>query len=209
MTTVAPTATVDGQTLADFLSISTRQLASELDKDTLAAQTIGDEGLSQWLIHTQWSSLSEHAATSACALLKENVVDIFAGAWCKFSELTKCARETLEHPESSSHITLADHEFSYEIEPKLKVLLNGKQAGEIPFKVCVTFTVKGIILELAAGCVSKVESGKLEWAAAMHCGTKQIWSHELHALDLPGQLKLKHPISILKETKPTKPRKAG
>jgi hypothetical protein len=40
-------------------------------------------------------------------------------------------------------------------------------------------------------------SGQLKWSAHLKCGNTEVWSHELGGLDLPGELKLRHPISIL------------
>jgi hypothetical protein len=137
-------------------------------------------------------------AAATCGLLSDNVVDIFAGAWCKFSELKKCAKETVKHQGSMSSVVVGDHDFTYEIEPKLEIQLNGKKVGEIPFTIEVTFTVNAMVLEIMAGTVRKVRTGRLKWSAHIKCGSKEVWSHELGGLDLPGELNLRHPMPILR-----------
>lgn len=189
--------TINGQTLESLFEISSKQLTAKLNKDTLLREAREDGSFSKWLAHTEWPSLSESVASGACGLLSDNVVDVFAGAWCKFSELTKCAKETVEHSGSASNVVLGDHDFTYEIEPKLEILLDGQRVGEIPFAVEVTFTVNAMVLEIASGCVSKVRSGQLNWSAHVKCGSTEVWTRELGGLDLPGELKLRHPISIL------------
>jgi hypothetical protein len=194
---IGANAIINGQTLQSLLRISSKDLANGLDKDTLLREARQDGSFSKWLAQTQWPSLSESAASSACSLMSNNVVDIFAGAWSKFSELTKCAKETVKHPGSTSDVVVGDHDFTYENKPALEILLDGKSVGEIPFTVGVTFTVNAMVLTITSGCVTKVLVGRLKWSAYVKCGSKEVWSHELGELDLPGELKLHDPISIL------------
>jgi hypothetical protein len=209
MTNIDANATINGQSLQDLLRVSSDDIAAALNKTTLRKAVEQDSGFTGWLATAQWPALSQSVATGACSLLSDNVVDIFAGAWCKYKELTQCAEETLAPPGSTSTVTLADHDFTYEIEPSLEILIDGKKVGTIPFAVAVTFTVKAMMLEIASGCVGKVQSGRLSWSASLNCGSSAIWTRELGGLDLPGELKLKQPISILRSKSEASRRTAG
>jgi hypothetical protein len=111
------------------------------------------------------------------------------------SELKRCAKETREDG-SAMDVELAEHDFTYEMEPCVDVLLNGVKVAHIPFKVAVTCTVSGLELFLKQGCVYQVRSGKLDCKAEIRCGESVVWSRELAGVNLPGELHLSKPIAL-------------
>ncbi len=164
-------------------------------KMLLAAARDDGKQFTTWMTQTQWPHLSVGVAEHVCDFLKENLVGVFAGAWAKYSELKRCAKETREDG-STMDVALADHDFTYEMEPYVDVLLNGVKVADIPFKVAVTFTVSGLELFLKKGCVYQVRSGKLDCKAEIRCAQSVVWNRELAGVNLPGELHLSKPITL-------------
>lgn len=189
-------ATIDGQTLEAFLGVKRKELEASMDNKMLLAAA-RDEGkrFSTWLAKTKWQYLPAGVADHVCAFLQEDMVGVFAGAWTKFTELKKCARET-RRDGSTMDVSLADHNFTYEMQPHVDVLLNGVKVAEIPFKIDVTCVVSGLDLFLKQGCVYQVRSGKCDCKADILCAEKVVWTRKLAAVNLPGKLHLSKPIPL-------------
>ena len=188
--------TINGQSLQDFLGVTRKELEASLDSKTLVAAA-RDEGkqFSRWMNATEWQGLSQGVADHVCGFLQDDLVGVFAGAWSKFSELRKCARETRKEG-TTMDVSLASHDFTYEIEPLVDVLLDGVKVAEIPFKIELTCEVNGLDLFLKQGCVYQVRSGKCDCKAEIYCAEKLVWTRTLASVNLPGELHLSRPITL-------------
>jgi hypothetical protein len=187
---------IDGRTLESFLGVTRQELEARMDSKTLvAAARDEDKKFSRWLAQTHWQGLPGSVADHVCGFLQENPVAVFAGAWGKYAELKKSARETREKG-TTIDVSLASHDFTYEIEPHVDVLLNGVKVAEIPFTIELTCEVNGLDLFLKQGCVYQVRSGKCDCEAEILCGKTAVWTRKLVDMNLPGVLELSKPIRL-------------
>jgi hypothetical protein len=188
--------TIDGQTLEDFLGVTRKELEASLDSRTLVAAA-RDEGkqFSRWITETNWQGLSQGVADHVLDFLQDDLVGVFAGAWSKFTELEKCARETRKEG-TTMDVSLASHDFTYQIEPHVDVLLDGVKVAEIPFKIELTCEVNGLDLFVKQGCVYQVRSGMCDCKAEIHCAEKLAWARNLASVNLPGEIHLSKPIPL-------------
>src|SRR5260370_35210782 len=153
-------ARIDGRTLEDFLGVTRDELVTKLDNKTLVAAARDDgKRLSTWLSQTKWQHLPGGMADQVCNFLQANLIDVFAGAWAKYGELKKYARETRKNG-NTLDVSLAEHEFTYEMEPPGEILLTGKKITQIPCTIQLICAVGGRVLYLKKGCVRQVRSGK-------------------------------------------------
>ena len=188
--------TIKGQTLQDFLGVTRKELEASLDTKTIvAAARDKKKQFSHWMTATKWQGLSSGVADHVCRFLHSDLVAVFAGAWSKFAELKKCARETRKDG-TTMDISLASHDFTFEIEPHVDVLLDGVNVAEIPFKIELTCDVNGLDLFLKEGCVYEVRSGSCDCKAQIYCAEKLVWSRNLTSMNLPGELQLARPIDL-------------
>lgn len=192
-------ATIDGRPLRSLLSVTREELAARLDSDTLvAAARDNEKKFASWMVSTHWPQLTGRVADHLLGFLEENVVTIFAGAWSKYAELRKAARETLEAEKSTVDVALADHDFTWSIRPEIDVLLNGSQVASIPFTIELACAVSALELSLCKGAINRVSSGKCSCKAQISCADfPPVWERPLAGVDLPGELRLTHPITII------------
>lgn len=189
-------ATVDGRTLREFLAVTREELAASMDSKMLIAAARDDgKRFTTWMTQTQWPHLSVGVAEHVFDFLQENLAGVFAGAWAKYSELKRCANETREKG-STMDVALADHDFTYEMEPSVDILLNGVKVADIQFKIAMTCAVSGLELFLKQGSVYQVRSGKCDCKAEIRCAEKVVWSRNLAGVNLPGELHLSNPIAL-------------
>jgi hypothetical protein len=198
--TPSPESNTNGRTLEQLLQVSKDSLKTRIDSAEILKSVRDDHHeFSKWMQETHWSGLSGVMASHLCGYLQDNIVGIFAVAWKKFAELRKCALETNHDETATSNVSLADHEFSYEIKPRLDVELNGKKVAEIPFTISALFNVSGLELGLREGCVNHVRTGKCEFAGTLVLAEQELWRSPSATLDLPGEFHLMKPIRLVAE----------
>jgi len=192
-------AAINGRSLRELLSVTREELAACLKSDNLiAAARDNEKKFAGWMASTQWPELNGLVADHLLGFLEENVVTIFAGAWSKYVELRKAARETLDETKSTAAVALADHDFSWSINPEIDVLLNGAKVASIPFIIELAFVVCALELSLCKGAINRVSSGRCSCKAQISCGDfPPVWERSLAGVDLPGELRLTHPITIV------------
>jgi len=190
-------AALDGRKLKDFLNVTKAELAQKLDGHKLL-EAEGDEKkqLIARMAETQWRLLPDQVAEHVCGFLEDNVVDIFAAAWSQFYELKRHARETRDDAKTTMDVALADHDFTYEMEPSVELLLDGVPVKTIPFRVAMTCTVEGLVLGLKQGAVYRVRSGHANSNAEIRCAGKVVWERPLFGTNLPGELRLAKPLVL-------------
>jgi hypothetical protein len=199
MTPSAEVAT-NGRTLEELFQVSKGSLSARIDSAEVLKSVREDQRqFSKWMEETHWSGLSDAIATHLCRYLQNNVVGIFAEAWCKFAELRKEARKTVHDENATTNVALADHDFSYEIKPCLDIELDGKKVGEIHFMIAAHFDVNGLELGLSKGCVNEVRAGKCEFSGTLDLADKELWRSPSATLDLPGEFHFAKPIWIVAE----------
>jgi hypothetical protein len=191
-------ATVEGRTLQEFLEVTREELAAHVDAGaiTRAAEAAGQsmQQLPEQL--RRWPQLSSSLADHLCGFLQENVVTIFAGAWSTYAELRKQARETFEDKDISSTVALGDHDFTWAVDPAIDVLWNSQRVLTLPVAIEMACTVSGLELTLQQGAVQAIASGKCNSKANILCAGYPMWERTLVNVDLPGVLRLEHPIAL-------------
>jgi hypothetical protein len=193
-------AATKGRTLEQLFHVSRDSLKVRVDSaDVLSSIREDQHQFSSWMGKTHWSGLSDAIATHLCGYLKDSTVDIFAEAWCKFAELRKEARKTVHDENATTNVALADHDFSYEINPCLDIELNGKKVGEIHFTISAHFDVSGLELGLRQGCVNDVRTGKCEFSGTLEMADKELWRSPSATFELPGEFHFAKPIRIFTE----------
>jgi len=190
----------NGRTLEQLFHVSKDSLTARIDSAEVLKSVRDDHHqFSKWMEETHWSGLSSAMASHLCDHLQDSIIGIFAGAWKKFMDLRKCALETNDDESATSNVSLADHEFSYEIKPCLDVELNGKKVAEIPFTIAALFNVSGLELGLRKGCVNHLRTGKCEFAGTLLLAEQELWRSPSATLDLPGEFHLMKPIRLVAE----------
>jgi hypothetical protein len=194
---VAIDTTVDEKKLRDFLNVNRAAIAQKLDcRVMIDAAEDEKKRLIGRMAETQWNLLPDQVAEHVCGFLEENVVDIFAATWSQIYELGKHARETRDDPKISIDVSLTDHDFTYELEPTVEVLLDGVPVKTIPIRVAMKCTVEGLVLGLKQGAVYLVRSGRCNATAEIRCADKVVWERPIFGTNLPGELKLAKPIVL-------------
>lgn len=184
------------RTFGDLFHLSPEELATRLDDQTLLRSTQDGKRLAKWMAATPVHPARQEVAQHMCNALSDSLVSAFAGAWSKYSDLKTCAKESREDPRSTMDIALAEHDFKYQIDSSVDILLNGVRVASVPFSFAANCKVSGLELSLQKGCVVAVRAGKLDCTAEILCAAQSVWTRSLASVSLPGELHLAKPIPI-------------
>lgn len=194
---ITPAVSVDGSSLQGFLEVTDGQLSQALtDKVLQDAARSGTTELADWAGKTNWAGMSTELGHHVAGFLQDDAVDVFAGAWGKCFELKQSLEESRAHPRDTTAVALTDHDFTYELNPSVDVLVDGVKVGTIPFLVTLSCEVNGLELQVRNGAIAGVRTGSVDGTAEIACARNTIWQRELVHVDLPGRLRFKNPVRI-------------
>jgi hypothetical protein len=193
MSSATPTSA--GPTFCDLFGLTAESLSASLDDKTLL-EAVGDgkktplpagslPGLRGAVASRLWTALNDGSVAGACA-----------GAWAKYADLMQCAKQTRDDPKSTQEVALAQHDFTFKLDPAFDVMLNGVNVGSIPFSFTADCAVNGLELSLERGSIVAVRAGKLDCSAKIACAGTTIWTRDVGAVNLPGELHLTRPIVL-------------
>lgn len=187
---------VTSRTFGDLFRLSPEELATCLDDQTLMRSPQDGKRLAKWMAATPVHPARQEVAQHMCNALSDSLVSAFAGAWSKYSELMACAKESREDPKSTMDVALADHDFRYQMDSSVDILLDGAKVASVPFSFAADCTVSGLELSLQKGCVVAVRAGKLDCDAEILCASNSVWKRSLATVNLPGELHLAQPLPL-------------
>lgn len=186
-----------GTTLQQFLGVTEAEISAGMTKDVIHAAAVKDSAkLAEWVHTTTWSGMQGELAQKAMGFLQDDTAEIFAGAWSRFADLKDCVEETRKDATLTSAVVLADHEFTYSLEPEVEVLVDGVHLGRFPFHVELTCAVSALELQVQHGAISAIRCGHCDGRASISLAGTEIWKRALAHLDLPGELRLQKPLSL-------------
>jgi hypothetical protein len=188
---------IGGASLQQFIGATESEIAAGLTKSRLEAAAHDDSAAFQaWVSKSAAGGTRAELAGHVVGFLQGNAGEIFAGAWARCAELRKAAAETKDKKGVTQLVALADHEFTYSVEPEVDVLVDGMKLGGFKFSVELTCAVKGLELQVREGGIGGVRCGECEGEATISLCGVELWSKPLLHVDLPGALQWNHVLRI-------------
>jgi len=188
---------VNGATVQTFLGATQAAVSAGMTKDVVHAAAKKDSAkLAEWVQTTTWDGMQSDLTQKLTGFLQDDAVGIFADVWGRCVELKHCVDDTRRDSALTSAVVLADHDFTYTLEPEVDVLVDGVKLGRFPFHVELTCTVAGLELQVQHGAIAAIRCGHCDGTAAISLAGTQIWQRTLAHLDLPGELRLTKPLPL-------------
>ncbi len=186
-----------GTTLQAFLGATEAAVSSGMTKEVVHAAAHKDSAkLGEWVQTTTWDGMQGELTQKLSGFLQDDAADIFAGVWSRCAELKSCVEETRKDPNLTSAVVMADHDFTYSLEPEVDVMVDGVTLGRFPFHVELTCAVAGLELQVKDGGIAGIRCGHCDGSAAISLAGTEIWKRTLVHVDLPGELRLTRPVRL-------------
>lgn len=188
---------IDGASLQQFIGATASEIAAALTKSRIEGAAREDSSAFQaWVSKSDAGGTRTELAEHVVGFLQGDAGEIFAGAWARCAELRKAAAETKDKRGVTELMALADHEFTYSVEPEVDVLVDGIKLGGFKFSVELACAVKGLELQVREGGIGGVRCGECEGDATISLCGVELWSKPLLHADLPGALRWNRVLKI-------------
>lgn len=104
-----------------------------------------------------------------------NLLDLFVSAWLQHRELAALSNK----PGDGELVELIDHRMSSFHEPKVELMLDGKNVFVLPLKIILELEFRGVQLLLHGGRVREVRLGELSGKGSLEIANQQVAQHAL------------------------------
>ncbi len=149
-------------------------------------------------------AVEHELATVIDSFLGLDLLDLAAGGWRKHAELTAAARRTRSVPGSEEVVALATHCITSSHRPFVDVLVDGARIGTLDVELTLLYQVAGLVGVVQDACLTHVRSGEctIDGTLAVQ---RTVLAERQGRLDLPGTLRLRAPIPLLRPEPPPPP----
>ena len=125
------------------------------------------------------------------------IANVLVGTWNKYHSLLKYRNKADYPADELVEVTLADHSFNSTHEPRVKVLFNGKEIGEVPFGIELALTINGARARIQDGKILSVATGKCHSEATLKCAGAVLIKKTSKDFTLPGNVPFTPAIPIV------------
>jgi hypothetical protein len=184
----------DGQGSADALvdPVRTHGIARTLLSGVRALSPSADQAVEHEL------------ATVIDGFLGLDLLDLAAGGWSRHAALTAAARRTRSAPGSEEVVALATHSITSRHRPFVEVFVDGTRIGTLEVELTLLYQIVGLVAVVRDACLDRVRSGEctIDGTLAVQ---RIVLAEQQGRLDLPGTMRLRSPIPLLRDQPPPPP----
>ena len=129
-------------------------------------------------------------------LLNIRLVDIMAGAWCKYSSLRRYADPHEFPPDESVIVPLADHDIDSKHSPAVEVVINETPVLKLTFSVDLVLHLKSAVVRIQDAHIREIRPGEVSAEGKIAFGPAVIAERKSATLTVPGSIDLGEGIAI-------------
>ncbi len=147
--------------------------------------------LEQEMGNLDWKTIKQELYKQLDSLLNISLGSVLARAWVTLRQVEQIIKKQQEDgSDRISVIPLIEHKILSQHEPKLKILLNHHDIGELSFVVKFTFKLEGVLIKIQYGKIQAVLAGKCKGVASISYEGVKLEEKQIVEFDLPGQFDL-------------------
>jgi hypothetical protein len=147
-----------------------------------------------------WASAVTNVLTALQRALGSPLTQILADGWNHYRPFVKYCDSKRYPPDAIVQETLLEHTINAQLRPKVRVLLDQVEVGEVNFEATITLKLAGGILTIQSGRFRKLQPGKCWVTATLKCEDAQLSEIKSREFRLPGELSFGEGIPIVPGT---------
>ena len=143
-----------------------------------------------------WREAASNVSKALRPALSTPMTSILADGWNKYRPFLKYRDSKRYPPDVPVQEKLLEHTINAKLTPRVKIMLNQKQVGEVRFTAELSITLEGGTLTIQNGRFMKLRPGNCRVAGTLKCGNAVISKRESRKLELPGEISFGEGIPI-------------
>lgn len=147
-------------------------------------------------------------------LASVNPVHIIVDALCTYHELREAGNRTVNEPDSTELVELIEHQVTFQNQPLIKVVVNGKQIATLQMLLSLVFDIQTLTATVRAGRLTALQIGRCDATGSVGIEGRTIAHRQAHVM-LPASIPLRAGVPLVAqhaspaEPGPGGPRSAG
>ena len=146
------------------------------------------------LAQRYWMAAGANVFRALGQALDRPVTDLLAAGWKKYEPFLVYARAKRSSVPVQKE--LLTHTIDLTLSPGVKVMLNGKEVGEIKFQLKGALELEAGTLTIQDGKFMSLRPGKCWASASLTCAGKRLLERKTSELVLPGEIRFGSGIPI-------------
>lgn len=186
----------DQTTLADFFTLP--EIATDRLEELNAHATVAElrARLAKEFDGFRWSAVWDAVTGQLEKLLEVRFVDILLGAWTKYDEIIKYGDPASHPPEEAHLVPLIEHTVVSTHDPAVEIQVGETFCEKVPFKIELTLKLSGMMLQIRAGRILKIYTGRCQGSGSVKCSGITLLEKEAMDIHLPDMMDLGEGVAI-------------
>lgn len=118
-----------------------------------------------------------------------NPVQFIVDALSTYHELREAGRRTINEPDSAELVELIEHQVTFQHQPLIKVVVNGKQIATLHMLLSLVFEIQALTATVRAGRLTALQIGRCDAMGSVGIEGKPI-AHRHAQVKLPASIPL-------------------
>jgi hypothetical protein len=144
-----------------------------------------------------WSSAISNVFSALQRALSSPLTQLMADGWNHYRPFVKYCDSKRYPPDAIVQETLLEHTINAQLKPKVRVLLDQVEVGEVNFEATIALKLSGGILTIQGGKFRKFQPGKCQVTASLKCEGAVLSEVKSRELRLPGELSFGDGVAIV------------
>jgi hypothetical protein len=144
-----------------------------------------------------WQTAAKHAYSKLGQVLDRPLGELLSAGWNRYQPFLKYCDATRYPPGHPVTERLVAHTVDATLTPRLKVLLNDAQVGEIEFKLQTAIELDGGVLTIDGGRFMSVCPGRCQASALLTCAGRTLIERKTREVQLPLEIRFGDGIPIV------------
>ncbi len=140
----------------------------------------------------EWDSVKQEIYQQLEKLLDISLGVVLARAWVSAKQVKNAIeKQNEEKSDAAVVIPLLTHKIQSKHEPKLKIMLNNVQIGELPLTVKFAFRLNGLLLKIQYGKLQSILAGKCKGVAMLAYQGVKLEEKQIAEFDLADEITIR------------------
>lgn len=135
-----------------------------------------------------WGSAVTNVMTALQRALGSPLTQVMADGWNHYQPFLKYRDSTRYPPDAIVQETLLEHTINARLRPRVRVLLDQVEVGNVDFEAAIALKLAGGVLTIQGGMFRKLRPGKCWVTATLKCEGALLSETKTRELNLPGEL---------------------
>ena len=144
------------------------------------------EKINEEISEVKWTATVPDLTEKIADLLDIKIPEIWLASWKKQLEIRETIQDSIESPDKTFYVELAEHTINSEHRPYIEISLKEAVVKKFEFVLSAIFKLKGFVLKIKDGAINEIQTGNCRVEGSLKYQDLTLAKKELSPIKLPG-----------------------